>query len=194
MHLASVDEILTYPPLDQLVPARRADASPAPLPRDGGVPQGASMATKVTPDQRNTDADRNPRRRRRTFRSPWLLAGFGALLLTGFPLFGFLASPGEVIRLELEAAAAEMSWQLVPTPSKAVLAAMRRDFHGREVSIAIASASTIAVTLAGLARDECIDAWAKTRRIEGPAVVVLEGYGSAQDCRSRNDMTWWIMP
>src|SRR5258708_39933631 len=99
------------------------------------------------------------------------------------------------MRTKLEAAAAEMHGQLVLGPSPAELAAMRRDFSGQDVSIATARASSIiTVTLHGVDREACIEAAAEVRRIVGSVVVMLQGYRAPEDCSSRNEMTWWLMP
>jgi hypothetical protein len=124
------------------------------------------------------------------------LLGWTIVPALAAPLFFYALprSPGDIIRLELEAAAAEFDGQPLPTPSATVLAAMRGDFYMQQVSIAVASASTIAVTLHGLAHETCVDALVKARRLEGLSVIALQGYRTMQDCQSTNDMTWWIMP
>ena len=131
-------------------------------------------------------------------RIPWtvcVVACIGAALLAGYQRFVLPESSADAMRSELKAAAAEMRTQLVLEPSPAVLAAMRRDFSGQDVSIAKTPASSIiAVTLHGVDRGACVEAAAKVRRIDGPVVVMLQGYGAPEDCGSRNDMTWWIMP
>lgn len=154
------------------------------------------MATTVPHDQRNGRVARTPSEQWRRIR--WIvsvLACAGAVLLAGYQLFVPLETPGDAIRSELEAAAAEMGAQLVPQASPAVLAAMRRDFSGQDVSItASATSSIIVVTLHGLDREACVKAAATARRIVGPVVVVLPGFAAPEDCGGRNDMTWWIMP
>jgi hypothetical protein len=90
-----------------------------------------------------------------------------------------------------------MRTQRVLKPGPAVLAAMRRDFFGQDVSIATSPASsTITVILHGIDRETCVEAATKARRIEvdGPVVVMLQGYRAPEDCGSLNTMTWWIMP
>jgi len=72
---------------------------------------------------------------------------------------------------------------------------MRRDFSEQDVTIATTpAASVIAVTLHGLDRAACAEAVSTLRRIDGPVVVRLQGYGAPESCSGRNDMTWWIMP
>ena len=127
-------------------------------------------------------------------RSHQLLGWTIVLTLAALSFYVPSRSPGDIIRLELQAAAAEFDGQLLPTPSAAVLAAMRRDFYFQDVSIAIASDTTTAVTLHGLARGACIDARAKAKRLEGRSVITLRGFRTAEDCQNMNDMTWWIMP
>jgi hypothetical protein len=154
------------------------------------------MTTTFTHDGQNRGIGRNFKEQRR--RTPWtasVLACIGAILLVGYQLFVVLEPPGDAIRGELEAAAAETYSELMPEPSPAVLAAMRRHFSGQDVSIAATLASpTIALTLNGLDRETCIEAVAKARRIEGRVVVELQGYGASKDCGSRNKMTWLMMP
>jgi hypothetical protein len=125
----------------------------------------------------------------------WIVALAAAALLAHYELVPLLQSPGDEIRSELKSAASEMTAQILPDPNAAVLAAMRRDFHGQPVNIeAMGPRAQVAVTILGLDRQACLDAEMKTRRIEGPAVVTLEGYRLAEDCLGRNDMTWRIMP
>jgi hypothetical protein len=154
--------------------------------------------TAVPHDRWNRDVARTlSEHRRRVPLTIYALALVGALLLAGHWLSILLESPGDTIRSELEAAAAEMGAQLVLKPGPGVLAAMRRDFSGQDVSIAtIPTSSTIAVTLYGVDRETCVEAATKARRIEvdGPVVVMLQGYGAPEECRGRNTMTWWIMP
>ena len=153
------------------------------------------MPTTLYHDQVNTDAAQGRGRRRRVPAAVWVLASLGAALLAGYQLFILLEPPGNAIRGELKAAAAETRTQLVLEPRPAVLAAMRRDFPGRDVSIATSEASSIiAVTLHGLDREACVDAAAKARWIDRPAVVMLQGYGAPEECGGLNDMTWWIFP
>jgi hypothetical protein len=124
-----------------------------------------------------------------------MLVCVGAALLTGYQFFLLAEPPDDAIRHELKATAGEMRNLLVPEPSPPVLAAMRQDFAGREVSIApILASSIVTVTLHGLDRNACVGALAKARRIDGPVVVQLQGNGTAADCGSRNEMTWWVMP
>lgn len=125
----------------------------------------------------------------------WIVALAAAALLAHYELVPLLQSPGDAIRSELRAAASEMTAQILPDPNAAVIAAMRRDFHGQQVSIeAMGPRAQVAVTIHGLDRQACLDAETKVRRIEGAAVVTLEGYRRAEDCVGRNDMTWRIMP
>jgi hypothetical protein len=159
------------------------------------------MATTVPHDQPNRGVARNLSEQRH--RIPWIvwaLVCIGAALLAGYQLsIPSEEPPGDAIRRELKAAAAEIAAEtrirLVLGPSPAALAAMRRHFSGQEVSIAMSSASSIiAVTLHGVDHKACVDAAAKVRRIDGSVVVILQGYGAPEDCDIRNDMTWWIMP
>lgn len=153
------------------------------------------MATAISHDPVQRSGPRGLGGRRRVPLAVWVLACIGAALLTAYRLFILLEPPGVAIRGELRAAASEMRTQLVLEPGPRVVAAMRRDFAGRDVSIATSPASSIlVVTLHDLDRGTCVDAVAKARRIDGQVVVLLQGYGSPEDCGSRNEMTWRIMP
>ena len=154
------------------------------------------MAVTVFHDQRNSAVARGLRAPRgHVPRLVWALACIGAVLLAGYQLFILLEAPGDAIRGEFEGAAAEMRSQVVLGASPAVLAAMRRHFAGQDVTITTLRASSIiTVTLHGLDREACVEAASKARRIDGPVVVMLQGYGAPEDCSSRNKMTWWIMP
>jgi hypothetical protein len=159
------------------------------------------MATTVPHDQRSRGIARNlGEQRRRIPWTVWVLACIGAALLAGYQLsIPPQEPPGDAIRRELKAAAAdvaaEMRIRLVLGPSPSALAAMRRHFSGQDVSIATSpAASIIAVTLHGVDHKACIEAAAKARRMDGSVVVMLQGYGAPEDCGSRNEMTWWIMP
>jgi hypothetical protein len=128
-------------------------------------------------------------------RPVWILACVVAALLAGYQFFILLRPPADAIRSELEAAAGEMRGQLALEPSPAVLAAMRRDFSAPNVRITrIPASPIIAVTLRDIDRGSCVELEAKDRRIEGPVVVMLQDYAAPEDCGSRNEMTWWIMP
>lgn len=154
------------------------------------------MATTVRHDQESIGVARNPSgQRRRSLWTIYMLVCITAALLTGYQFFLLVEPPGDAIRHELKAAAGEMRNLLVPQPSPSVLAAMRQDFARREVSIApMPASSVITVTLHGLDREACVGVLAKARRIDGPVVVQLQGYGTAADCGSENEMTWWVMP
>jgi hypothetical protein len=154
------------------------------------------MVTTVPHDQWNSGVARGLSGQwRRVPRTVWALACIGAVLLAAYQLFILLQAPGDAIRRELQGAAAEMRTQVVLKASPAVMAAMRRHFSGQDVTIATSAASSIiSVTLHGLDREACVDAAAKARRIDGPVVVMLQGYHAPEDCGSRNKMTWWIMP
>jgi hypothetical protein len=153
------------------------------------------MATTVPHDRRNAGAAQNLSEPWRRIPSTICALVWIAALFAGYRYFILLRSPADAIRSELEAAAAEMRTQLVPEPTPAVLAAMRRDFSERDVTIATTPASSvIAVTLHSVDREACVRAAATLRRIDGSVVVRLQGYGAPEDCGSRNGMTWWIMP
>jgi hypothetical protein len=187
MRRDGIDEATTRRLLQQ-VAAARAATQPH---RIASTPLAADAASAILRPLHHTA---------RRWRIPWtvsVLACLGAAVLAGYRLFVLLEPPGDAIRRALEAAAAETHAQLMLEPSPAVLAAMRRHFSGQDVSIATTPAMPtpiIAVTLHGLDRAACVEAAAKARRIDGPVVVTLQGYGAPKDCGSRNEMTWLIMP
>jgi hypothetical protein len=54
--------------------------------------------------------------------------------------------------------------------------------------------SEVDVTVGNLDRRSCLEAESIARRIVGPVVVQLDGYGSVAACGDRNAMTWRILP
>ena len=131
---------------------------------------------------------RTPRRWR-------LLAAAGMLLVAGYQLSLALQTPAQSIRSALTAAADEaaaLPWNRKPDQ---VQLAIGRHFAGRDFSIEPARfPAEVAVILADLDRETCLEARRLARRIEGDVVITLDGYGSATDCQARNTMTWHIMP
>lgn len=120
------------------------------------------------------------------------LALAGLLIATGYQVSLVLQTPAQLIRGELEAAAAEtaaLPWNRSPAQ---VRAAVARHFEGRDVNIdATKFPALVAVTLRGVDRTTCQEAQSLARRIEGSVVVALEG---AQPCAEANAMRWRIMP
>lgn len=125
---------------------------------------------------------------------------FGALGLVAAAFFGggiwhALESPGQAIRAELSAAAADMTSAPANLPPEELERSVKRHFVGEDVTIDPAGfPARVAVTLHGLDRGACADAASVARRIEGLAVIELQGYRSAADCGEHNDMRWQILP
>jgi hypothetical protein len=103
-------------------------------------------------------------------------------------------STGDVIRSELMAAAAELTYPLGPYPTEAATRAIRRHFRAHPATLQTELWPQVSVTLQHLDRTTCADARLVARRVEGLVVVELEGYRSAADCGDDNGMTWWILP
>jgi hypothetical protein len=121
--------------------------------------------------------------------------GLIAAAFLGGGLWHALQSPGQAIRSELTAAAADMTSAPATLPPEELQRNAKRHFLGQEVTIDPAGfPARVAVTIHGLDRDTCVDAASVARRIEGLAVIELEGYRSADDCGERNDMRWQILP
>lgn len=128
-------------------------------------------------------------------RAVWLLGTVGLVLAASYQLSSALESPAQRIKRELTAAAAEVGALPWNRSSEQVQLAVGWYFSSRAVRVdATRFPSEVAVTLPGLDRNTCVEASARARRIEGLVVVALEGYGSAQNCRDDNNMTWRIMP
>ncbi len=124
-----------------------------------------------------------------------LLAAVGLVLAASHQLSLALESPAQRITRQLTAAAAAVGALPWNHSSERVHSAVGWNFSGRAVRVdATRFPADVAVTLPGLDRNTCVEASARARRIEGPVVVALEGYGSAQDCRDDNTMIWHIMP
>jgi hypothetical protein len=121
-----------------------------------------------------------------------------ALLLTvalAWVVRAALLSPGEVIRGELEAAAAEVHATLtLAGPSETVLRRLGRYFPHRTVTVEARSRSLVVVTLHRLDAGTCRETMNVARRMEGLVVVELENFRAASECGESNDMTWRIMP
>jgi hypothetical protein len=131
-------------------------------------------------------------------RISWRAAGALGLIAASFlggSLWHALESPGETIRNELAAAAADMQSMPADVPPAQLEREIRRHFRGHDVTVDPAGFPTrVAVTVHGLDRADCADTVAAAQRIEGLAVVQLDGYASAKECRVRNDMRWEILP
>ena len=102
--------------------------------------------------------------------------------------------PGDAIKRELVAAAAELASPAGPYPTDAATRAIRRHFRARPAIVQTNLWPQLSVTLQHLDRTTCVDASSAARRMEGLVVVELEGYRSTKDCADDNDMTWSILP
>ena len=121
--------------------------------------------------------------------------GLMAAAFLGGGLWHAFQSPGETLRSELAAAAADMTSVPANLPPDQLRRAVQGHFPGRAVTVDPAGfPARVAVTIHGLDRGACVDAAVVARRIEGLAVIELEGYGSPEECRGRNDMRWQILP
>lgn len=116
-----------------------------------------------------------------------------AAFLAGGLWYAF-QSPGQTIRSELAAAAADVTSAPANLPADELQRSVKRHFLGQKVTIDSADfPERVAVTIHGLDRNVCVDAASVARRIEGLAVIELQGYGSAEDCGTDNDMRWQIL-
>jgi hypothetical protein len=104
-------------------------------------------------------------------------------------------SRGPAIRAALVAAAAGAR-SLSPTESHDdVRDAIGRYFRSFDAAIdASRFPAEVAITLHDVDGVACLEAEDEARRIEGPVVVQLEGFQSADACRQHNVMTWRLMP
>ncbi len=131
-------------------------------------------------------------------RAPRLLWLVLAILLSWGAEYGVyraFAPHGEALRHELKGAAAALHTRLVLQPTPALRQAIRRHFRESEVAVDTTRLwPTVAVSLRGVTRADCLDALHEARRIDGAVVIALQGYGSTADCQEQNDMTWWLMP
>jgi hypothetical protein len=133
--------------------------------------------------------------RRRAWRALVATALAAPLLLLAGPDAVALRSPGAALRHALGGAALELRHAPGTMPAPQAWRAMPRHLrHWRATVDPARFPAEIAVTLHGLDLISCRDAVAKARRIEGPVVVELDGYGAPGDCRDDNDMTWRFMP
>jgi hypothetical protein len=130
----------------------------------------------------------------RTARASGALGLIAAAFLGG-GVWHALQSPGQTIRNELTAAAADMKAAPANLPPEELRRSVKRHFLGETVTVDPAGfPARVAVTLHGLDRGACVDAAKVARRIEGLAVIELQGYRSTQECGEHNDMRWQILP
>lgn len=124
-----------------------------------------------------------------------LLAAAAMLIAAGYQLSDMLQTPAQSIRSALTAAADEAAALPWSRSAEQVQLAVGRHFAGRDFRVEPAHfPAEVAVVLADLDRETCLEARRLARRIEGDVVITLDGYGSATDCQARNAMTWHIMP
>jgi hypothetical protein len=124
----------------------------------------------------------------------WVLAFVILALVGGNEVLKASRSPGDVIRHELAAAAAELASPAGPYPTEAGRRAILRHFRAHPAALETDHWPEVSVSLLHLDRATCIDASLVARRIEGLVVVELMRYRSAADCGDDNDMTWLILP
>ena len=125
-------------------------------------------------------------------RAARLVALAGVLLAAGYQASLALQSPAQLIRGQLQAAAAETAALPWNRSQDQVRAAIAQHFDGRAVSVDPTKFPTVvAVTLRDLDRDTCEEAWTIARRIEGSVVIALD---PATPCGDSNAMVWRIMP
>lgn len=105
-----------------------------------------------------------------------------------------LQSPGQAIRSELVAAAAELISPAGSHPTEASTRAIRRHFDEHSVTLQTDLWPLVSVTLHHLDKATCADASTAARRIEGLVVVELDAYRSPADCGADNAMTWRLLP
>jgi hypothetical protein len=152
-----------------------------------------SIATSHPP-RRNPVGGTDRARWSRLARALGALALVIAALVGGNEVLKASRSPGDAIRSELVAAAAELASPPGPYPTEAAARAIRRHFRTHPASLQTDFWPQASVTLHHLDNAACVDAGIVARRIEGLVVVELEGYRSAKDCGDDNDMTWRILP
>ena len=130
----------------------------------------------------------------RVARSLSILALAVAAVVGGNEALKSSRSPGQAIRSELVAAAAELTSPAGPYPTEASTRAIRRHFRPHSVALQMDLWPLVSVTLKHLDKVTCVDASIVARRMEGLVVVELEGYRSAEDCGADNAMTWRMLP
>jgi hypothetical protein len=120
------------------------------------------------------------------------LALAALLLATGYQVSLALQTPAQLIRGQLEAAAAETAALPWNRSRDQVGAAVARHFAGHSVSVDAARfPATVSVTLDDIDRNTCEEARRVARRIEGSVVIALD---AAPSCAESNTMRWRIMP
>lgn len=132
---------------------------------------------------------------RRLPRGFWILLLVLASWAGEYTLYRAVEPPGLALRHELEGAASELGQQVVLAPVPGMRQAIRRHFRESAVAVDIKRDwPNVAVSVGGISQAACLDALRHDRRIDGSVVISLQGYRSAADCGTSNDMTWWLMP
>ena len=125
-------------------------------------------------------------------RAARLIAAASLIFAAGYQVSLALQSPAQLIRGQLQAAAAEtasLPWNRTPDQ---VRAAVAQHFDGRPVGIdATKFPAVVLVTLGDVDRETCQEARTIARRIEGSVVIALD---PATPCSDSNAMVWHIMP
>ena len=104
-------------------------------------------------------------------------------------------SRGPVIRVALITAAAKTKSLPATQASDSVRDAIAVYFRNFDADIdASRFPAEVDVALHNLDGVTCLEARDEARRIEGLAVVELEGFGTAAACGYRNTMTWRLLP
>jgi hypothetical protein len=123
-----------------------------------------------------------------------IIAAAAAIVVSLGMLFS-ARPPGAAIRGDLASGAAVVQALPANASPGRVANDVREAMRGRIVRVDPSNFPTaVAVTLTDLDWRSCIAARQAARRIEGRVVVQLQAYGSAEDCRASNDMTWRFMP
>jgi hypothetical protein len=153
---------------------------------------GSSMSTATSQPRRVGGAARG--RQSPLARHLWALALVAAALVGGDEVLEAWRPPGDTIKRELVAAAAELASPVGPYPTDAATRAIRRHFRAHTATLQTKFWPQVSVTLQHLDRTTCVNAGTLARRMEGLVVVELKGYRSAKDCGDDNAMTWSILP
>src|SRR5260370_32435977 len=116
-----------------------------------------STATSYQPRRNPVGGADRARRSRFTF-FLGALALVIAALVGGNEVLKASRSPGDVIRSELVAAAAELAAPLGPYPTDAATRAIRRHFHAHPATLRMKFWPQVSVTLQHLDKTACVDA------------------------------------
>lgn len=118
-----------------------------------------------------------------------------ALAVGALVVMSSYATPGHVVRSELTSAAADLRDLPWGASAGRVRLSLARNFRGQPLAVDASNFPvSVTVTLGNLDRDACLAARRFARRIEGPVVVILDGYGDSAACGEANEMTWRFLP